>query len=89
MFKKENKKKVVISIDKYQEVGVQKFSLRICVAPISATTASLTLAIVPLAKDDLKKRIPKHYSRGARPEHPEYGHQEDTLQVSEDSARPE
>ena len=54
MFKKENKKKVVISIDKYQEVGVQKFSLRICVAHISAATAAFTLAIVPPAKDDLK-----------------------------------
>ena len=68
VFKKENKKKVVISIDKYQEVGVQKFSLRICVAPISATTASLTLAIVLLAKDDLKKRIPEHYSKTVCPQ---------------------
>jgi hypothetical protein len=68
VFKKENKKKVVISIDKYQEVGVQKFSLRICVAPISATTLFLTLAIVLLAKDDLKKRIPEHYSKTVCPQ---------------------
>ena len=38
------------------------------VAPISATIASLTLAIVPLAKDDLKKRIPEHYSKSVCPQ---------------------
>ena len=63
VFRSENKKKVVVPSDKYQEVGVQKFCLRICILPNSAATAALTLAIVPLSKEELKKKLPDHYSK--------------------------
>ena len=63
VFKSENKKKVVIPVERYQEMGIQKFCLRICVLPISASAAALTLAIVPLSKDELKKKVPEHYSK--------------------------
>ena len=63
VFKNENKKKVAIPLEKYQEVGVQKFCLRICVLPNSVSAVALTLALVPLSKDELKKRLPEHYSK--------------------------
>ena len=63
VFRSENKKKVVIPVDRYQEMGIQKFCLRICVLPTSTSAAALTLAIVPLSKDELKKKVPEHYSK--------------------------
>ena len=68
VFKNENKKKVAIPVEKYQEMGVKKFCLRICVLPNSVSAAALTLALVPLSKDDLKKRVPEHYSKSYCPQ---------------------
>ena len=68
VFKNENKKKVSIPVEKYQEMGVKKFCLRICVLPNSVSTVALTLALVPLSKDDLKKRVPEHYSKSYCPQ---------------------
>ena len=68
VFKKEKQKKVVVDVDKYGELGVQKFSLRICVMPTSTKAAALTLAIVPMAKDELKKKLPDHYSKTVCPQ---------------------
>ena len=68
VFKKEKGKKVVIASEKFQEMGIQKFALRIGVLPNSVSSASLTLAIVPLSKDELKKRIPDHYSKTVCPQ---------------------
>ena len=68
VFKKEKGKKVVIAAEKFQECGIQKFSLRLAVLPNSVSGAALTLAIVPLSKDDLKKRIPDHYSKTICPQ---------------------
>lgn len=62
-FKKENKKKVVLSADQYSAAGIQKFCIRIGVIPISAEQASLTLAFLPLSKEDLKKELPEVYSK--------------------------
>ena len=60
VFKKEKGKKVVIATEKHAEVGIQKFALRLSVLPNSVSSAALTLAIVPLSKDELKKKIPDH-----------------------------
>ena len=68
VFRSENKKKILVPAEKYQELGIQKFCLRICVLPNSATNAALTLAIVPLSKDELKKKLPDHYSKAYCPQ---------------------
>ena len=68
VFKKEKHKKVVLGVDTYGEVGVQKFSVRIGVLPISTSTAALTLAIVPMSKEELKRKLPDHYAKTVCPQ---------------------
>lgn len=62
-FKKDNKKKVVLTADQYTAAGIRKFCIRIGVIPMSAEQATLTLAFLPLSKDDLKKELPDVYSK--------------------------
>ena len=62
-FKKEKNKKVAISADQYQAAGIQKFCIRIGILPTAVDTASLTLAFLPMSKEDLKKELPDVYSK--------------------------
>ena len=68
VFRSENKKKILVPAERYQEHGILKFCLRICVLPNSATNTAFTLAIVPLSKDELKKKLPDHYSKAYCPQ---------------------
>ena len=63
-FKKEKNKKVALTVDQYQTAGIQKFCIRLGIIPVSEDTASLTLAFLPMSKDDLKKELPEVYSKG-------------------------
>ena len=68
LFKKVNNKKQVIHADKYVEHGMLGFSLRLGVLPVNPNTASLTLALLPLSKENIKAKLPDHYTKTSCPE---------------------
>ena len=68
MFRKVQTKKVVVTSDKYEEIGMRGFCLRLCVMPITATTASMTLAMFPMAKEELKDKAHEVYTKTSCPQ---------------------
>ena len=68
--RKVGNKKQPIQADKFEEYGMKGFSLRLCIMPVTSTTASLTLALFPLAKDGMKAKAPDHYTKTSCPQVP-------------------
>ena len=65
MFRKaKSKKRPILATD----LGMTGFSVRIGIMPVSTTTASLTLALHPMNKDDLKAKAPDSYYKNGCPQ---------------------
>ena len=65
VFRKAGTKKQVMTADKYEEVGMSGFCVRIGIMPISVSTATLTMAIFPLSKEELKAKAPESYIKNS------------------------
>ena len=68
MFRKAKSKKQPIQADQFADHGMTGFSVRIGIMPVSTTTASLTLALQPMNKDDLKAKAPDSYYKNGCPQ---------------------
>ena len=68
VFRKVQSKKVVVTSDKYEEVGMKGFCLRLGLMPITVATASMTLAMFPMAKEDLKEKAHDVYTKTSCPQ---------------------
>ena len=68
MFRKAKSKKQPIPADQFADLGVTGFSVRIGIMPVSSTTASLTLALHPMNKEDLKAKAPDSYYKNGCPQ---------------------
>ena len=47
----------------YDTTGIKGFSIRLGVIPVSVDTCTLTVAIVSLSKDEMKKKFPEKYNK--------------------------
>ena len=63
MRKNEKNKKVKVQPTNYEKTGIKGFSIRMGVMPVSVDTSNLTLAIFPLAKDEIKKKMGDKYNK--------------------------
>ena len=63
MRKNEKNKKVKVQPTNYEKTGIRGFSIRMGVMPVSVDTSNLTLAIFPLAKDEIKKKMGDKYNK--------------------------
>ena len=61
--KTEKNKKVKVQPTNYEETGIKGFSIRMGVMPVAVDTSNLTLAIFPLAKDEIKKKMGDKYNK--------------------------
>ena len=68
MFRKAKSKKQPIQADQFAGLGMTGFSVRIGIMPVSTTTASLTLALHPMNKEDLKAKAPDGYYKNGCPQ---------------------
>ena len=68
--RKVGNKEQPIQADKFEEYGMKGFSLRLCIMSVTSTTASLTLALFPLAKDVMKAKAPDQDTKTSCPQVP-------------------
>ena len=61
--KNERNKKVTVQPTNYEKTGIKGFSIRMGVMPTAVDSCNLTLAIFPLAKDDIKKKMGDKYNK--------------------------
>ena len=68
LFRKAKSKKQQIKSDQFDALGMKGFSVRLCILPINTNTASMTLALHPMGKDELKAKAPEHYYKNTCPQ---------------------
>ena len=68
LFRRAKSKKQPIKPDQFEAQGMKGFSVRLCAMPVNTNTASLTLALHPLGKDELKAKAPDHYYKNCCPQ---------------------
>ena len=61
--KNDKGKKVTVQPTNYDTTGIKGFSIRLGVIPVSVDTCTLTVAIVSLSKDEMKKKFPEKYNK--------------------------
>ena len=68
VFRKAKSKKQQVQVDQFDELGMKGFSVRIGILPTSVTTASLTVALHPMSKDELKAKSTDYYFKNCCPQ---------------------
>ena len=68
MFRKAKSKKQPIQADQFADLGMKGFRVRIGILPVSSSTASLTIALHPMNKDELKAKAPDSYYKNGCPQ---------------------
>ena len=68
MFRKAKSKKQPIQADQFADLGMKGFCVRIGILPVSSSTASLTIALHPMNKDELKAKAPDSYYKNGCPQ---------------------
>ena len=61
--KNEKGKKVTVPPTNYPETGIRGFSIRMGVLPVSVNSCTITLAILSLSKDEIKKKFADKYNK--------------------------
>ena len=61
--KNEKGKKITVQQTNYNTTGIKGFSIRLGVVPVSVDSCNLTVAIISLSKDELKKNHAEKYNK--------------------------